>query len=92
MRGLKKKKNLKNYPGYENAEYSKLVEASMLESNNQLRFKMLEEAEKILSEDMPLTAIYHWKNTYLQKPNVKNLLIYPTGSFHLQEITFRSQE
>jgi oligopeptide transport system substrate-binding protein len=89
---FKEKKNPKNYPGYENPEYTKLIEASMLESNNKLRFNILEEAEKILAEDMPLTAIYHWKNTYLQKPNVEKLFIYPTGSFHLQEITFRSKE
>jgi ABC-type transport system substrate-binding protein len=52
----------------------------------------LKEAEKLLSDEMPLTSLYHWKNTYLQKPNVKDLQIYPTGSFHLQEIYFENDE
>jgi oligopeptide transport system substrate-binding protein len=89
---FKEKKNPKNYPGYENPEYVKLIELSILESDNDKRFKILKEAEKLLSDEMPLTSLYHWKNTYLQKPNVKDLQIYPTGSFHLQEIYFENDE
>ena len=85
---LKQKKNLKNYPGYENPRYAELLDQSLLEATNSGRFDLLREAEKILNEDMPLTALFHWKNIYLQKPHVKNLLLYPSGSFHLQEISF----
>ena len=83
---FKQKKNPKNYPNYENAHYADLLEKSLLEPDTEKRFSLLKEAEEILNDDMPLTAIYHWKNIYLQKPHVKNLLLYPSGSFHLTEI------
>ena len=85
---FKLKKNPKNYPGYENPRYSEILDQSLGEPNTEKRFEMLGEAEKILIDDMPLTALFHWKNIYLQKPNVKNLLLYPTGSFYLQEVGF----
>ncbi len=83
---FKQKKNPKNYPNYENKRYSDLLDKSLLEANTEKRFNLLREAEEILNEDMPLTAIFHWKNVYLQKPHVNNLLLYPTGSFYLTEI------
>lgn len=89
---FKQKKNLKNYPGYENPNYAKLLDQSLLEANKSARFDLLKKAEAILNEDMPLTALFHWKNIYLQKPNVKNLLLYPTGSFYLQEISFEGKK
>lgn len=85
---FKKKQNPKNYPGYENPNYTKLLELSMLEQDTSKRFELLRQAEAIFVEDMPLTALFHWKNIYLQKPYVKNLLLYPSGSFYLQEISF----
>ncbi len=89
---FKQKKNPKNYPGYENPLYAEILDKSMLESNTEKRFALLKEAETILNEDMPLTSLFHWKNIYLQKPNIKNLLLCPSGSFYLQEIAFQSKE
>lgn len=85
---FKQKKNPKNYPGYENPRYIEILEKSLLEPDKGKRFDLLREAEILLNEDMPMTALFHWKNVYLQKPYIKNLLIYPSGTFHLQEIAF----
>ncbi len=87
---FKQKKNPKNYPGYENPLYGEILEKSLLESNKEKRFALLKDAEELLNEDMPLTSLFHWKNIYLQKPRVKNLLLCPSGSFYLQEISFQS--
>jgi oligopeptide transport system substrate-binding protein len=87
---FKQKKNPKNYPGYENKQYREILERSLLEPDKNKRFNLLREAEELLNEDMPLTALFHWKNVYLQKPYIKNLLLYPSGSFYLQEISFSS--
>lgn len=83
---FKIKDSLKNYPGYENEEYVQLINQSLLQPTKNERFELLRKAQEILMEDMPMTAIYHWKNIYLQKPHVKNLLTYPSGSFHLPNV------
>lgn len=88
MKDLSKKKNPKNYPGYENPRYIEILEKSLLEPNKSKRFDLLRDAEELLNQDMPLTALFHWKNGYLQKPYIKNLLINPSGTFHLQQISF----
>ncbi len=89
---FKQKKNLKNYPGYENPCYSDLLDQSLMETNKFDRFNLLKKAQTILNDDMPLTALFHWKNIYLQKPHVKNLLLCPSGSFYLQEVSFNDGE
>jgi oligopeptide transport system substrate-binding protein len=82
------KDNLKNYPGYENPHYIKLLEDSLYLKNPSDRFALLNKAEEIFAEDMPLTPIYHWNTVYIQKPHVKNLQLYPSGSFYLNQIYF----
>lgn len=77
------RKNTKNYPGYHNPEYTKLLQSSNLASDAKERNEILRQAEEIFINDMPLTAIYHWNNAYLINPSVQNLQIYPTGGFHL---------
>lgn len=89
---FKSKTNPKNYCGYENREYIEIIEESLLEKDPIRRNKLLLEAEKIFVNDMPLTAIYHWNNLYLQKPYVENLLIYPSGSFHLDAISLTNKK
>ncbi len=85
---FKIKRNPKNYPNYENSRYSEILDQSLLEANAEKRFDLLRQAESIFIEDMPLTALFHWKNIYLQKPHVKNLLLYPSGGFYLPGILF----
>ncbi len=82
------KNNLKNYPGYENKNYNAILDRSITCSKKELRFKVLNEAEQMLIDEMPLTAIYHWNNAYMQKPYVKNLLINKNGFFCLNSIEF----
>lgn len=87
---FKSKDNLKNYPGYENPKFVELLEKSYFHADPKERLAILNEAEKIFIEDMPLTALYHWNSIYLQKPHVKDLFIAPNGSFYLNEITISS--
>lgn len=77
------KENPKNYPGWENAEYSKILTKSMKISNPEQRIAFLKQAEEILIREMPLSPIYHWNQVYMEKPYLKGVHISPIGSMHL---------
>lgn len=77
---------LKNYPGYDNPEYEKILDLSMKIRDTEDRFQYLKRAEAILVEDMPLTAIYHWKNAYLVKDYVKDFAFNQAGGYFFQEV------
>jgi len=36
------------------------------------RMKTLKAAEALIMDEMPLTALYHWKSAFLIKPHVLN--------------------
>lgn len=78
---------LKNYPGYDNPEYAKILEDSLLIHDQKERFKLLKKAEKLLVEDMPLTPIYHWKNAFLVKNHVKGFAFNRGGGYYFHRIS-----
>lgn len=75
--------NLKNYPVWENPEYIRLLEDSAYVQDRQKRLEVLEKAEAIMAEEMPLAPIYHWGNLTITHPRVHNFFISPVGSIHL---------
>lgn len=83
------KENAKNYPGFDNKEYRKIIDNSVYHSEKKQRFKELNKALNIINEEVPLTAIYHWKSPYMQKPYVKDLFVGPSGFFHLSTIKIK---
>ncbi|MCH9621450.1 MAG: Oligopeptide-binding protein OppA [Chlamydiia bacterium] len=86
------KENIKNYPGYDNEEFRNLVNNSVYYFNKQDRFNELNKALDIINEDVPMTAVYHWKSPFMRKRYVKDLFIKPTGSFHLTSIKLDKDE
>ena len=83
---FKKKDNPKNYSNYENEQFSSLLDASNTDPLH--RLQLLQEASTLFIKDMPLTPIFHWRNVFVQKPYIQDLLIYPSGGFHLANIHF----
>ena len=69
---FKYKSNVKNYPNWENKKYIKLLNASSLARTAEERSKLLEEAEALFLDDMPLAPIFHWNGAYISKPYVKS--------------------
>ena len=65
-----------NYTGFANNEFDRLIEAAGQEADRQKRFKLFEEAEAILLDEMPVIPIYHYTSKYLANPKVKGW--YPT--------------
>lgn len=54
----------KNASGYSNPEYDKLIEAGSAATGNE-RFRLFQNAEAILMEDLPFVPIHHYVDTWL---------------------------
>ncbi|MBS0621047.1 MAG: peptide ABC transporter substrate-binding protein [Verrucomicrobia bacterium] len=80
---FKAKGNVKNYPHWENEEYNRLLEDSHYATGD-VRNTLLEQAEEIFLEEMPICPIYHWNIAYLAKPHLENIGLIPIGEllFH----------
>lgn len=83
---FKHKTNAKNYPNWENPEFIRLLEASFYE-NGSKRAEMLELAEGIFLNEMPICPIYHWDMTYIVQPGLNNVGITPIGDIVFEELT-----
>lgn len=85
---FKYKEHSKNYSGWENEEFIKLLNASAVEVNSQKRFNLLEKAEELFMEEMPITPIYHFIYATLKQDHVKDIVIGPVGDVHLDSVSF----
>lgn len=74
-----------NNPGYSNPEFDKLINSAKTATDAKQRMVDMEDAEKILMEDLPIMPLYFNKMTYVVKPNIKNVfntkLDYPTLTY-----------
>jgi oligopeptide transport system substrate-binding protein len=80
------KENAKNYPGFDNQTYRELVDRSLFYANKEERFSELNKALDVINEEVPLTAIYHWKSPYMHKPYIKDLFVDPSGTLYLPKV------
>ncbi|PCJ56518.1 MAG: peptide ABC transporter substrate-binding protein [Candidatus Hydrogenedentota bacterium] len=64
--------NGNNRTGWSNAEYDALIEESARTADEAARFELFQQAEAILTEEMPLIPIYHYTRPFLIGPEVKN--------------------
>lgn len=79
---FKLKSNSKNYPGWENSTYRDLLDSSETSISKEERLEILELAEELFIEEMPLTCLYHWSSNYLMQPYIKGFYMSPIGSVH----------
>jgi oligopeptide transport system substrate-binding protein len=71
----------KNYPGWENPLYQKLLDKSFYASVQE-RAELLATAESLFLEEMPLSPIYHWNMIYITQPKLPEEVI--SQVFNLQ--------
>jgi oligopeptide transport system substrate-binding protein len=60
-----------NNTGWSNAEYDRLIAAARAEPDEQKRFELFHQAEKILMDEMPIIPIYYYVDKNMVKPNVR---------------------
>jgi len=77
------KDSFRNYSGWENPYYSELLSASYYASKKG-REHLLEEAESLLMDEMPIIPLYHFHVVYVKNPKLRNVSISAIGDmqFH----------
>ncbi len=68
--------NLKNFPGWENLEYSQLLTSA---ATSEMRAQILQQAEALLAKELPLAPLYHWRSPALYGPRIKSIGTTPSG-------------
>jgi len=85
---FKYKDSSTNNTGWENKEYISLLEKSEKILDADAREQILLEAENILLDDAPIVPICHLTQNFLQKDNLKDVFIYPSGFIDLKYAYF----
>lgn len=78
--------NPKNYAAWENERYKELLEQSALAKDTIERESILEDAEAIFVEEMPVCPIYHWRFSFMMQPHL-NVPLSPIGDINFTQIT-----
>jgi len=79
-----------NYSSWENAHYNQLIEQSFYKKSQE-RNILLEHAEKIIINEMPIIPICHHHLVYIQNIQLKNVMISPLGDIQFHK-AFLKQE
>lgn len=83
---FKLKNSPKNYPGFDNKTYADLLDQSSQVTTEEERRIILEDAEKLIAEELPFAPVFHFTSVYLKKDRVKGFYISPIGSIHLNDV------
>lgn len=75
-----------NVAGWSNAEYDRLLAASLDEVEPAKRWKIFTAMEELLFEEMPIAPVYHYTNKYLIRPEVKNWTDNMLNTYPLREV------
>jgi ABC-type transport system substrate-binding protein len=60
-----------NYTRYKSTAFDAVFEKAIAETNDSLRYKLYQEADKIMMEDAPVVPLWYDKVVHLVQPNVK---------------------
>lgn len=85
---FKNKIHSKNYPNWENEDYINLLNYSSTFGDSEKREQVLEKAEELFLEEMPISPIYHHNYKMLTKPHVRGLFVGPVGEVRFDKIYF----
>lgn len=78
--------NGNNDTGWENAEYTALLNQSNTESDPDKRLELMKQAEAIFMKDLPIAPIYYYTNLSVKKDNVQNIEPDSLGNINLKYV------
>lgn len=76
-----------NYSDWENPDYTHLI-ASSCHKEKKERDALLEQAEEIISDEMPIIPLLHFHIVYSKNPQLKNIAISPLGDMQFHRAFF----
>jgi oligopeptide transport system substrate-binding protein len=71
--------NAKNYADWDCQEFAMLVDQASEAIDDDSREQLVEEAEDLVAEKLPILPIYHWSNPSLCSPRLRNMRTTPSG-------------
>jgi oligopeptide transport system substrate-binding protein len=75
-----------NATGFSHVEYDRLIAGAAQEPNEEKRMRMLEQAERILMDEMPIIPVFYYVSRNLVKPYVRGWYNNLQDSHHLRAI------
>ncbi|MDX8430585.1 MAG: peptide ABC transporter substrate-binding protein [Candidatus Algichlamydia australiensis] len=76
---FKHKNSAMNIPGWESPEFIECLEASAYAKTSEERSKLLDRAEEVMSEEVPVYSLFHWSDYYLLNPKINDFYICSTS-------------
>ena len=76
---FKNRSNAKNYCSWEDPEFTSLLELAKKTMDPLERLSLLEKAEELLADQVPIIPLYHWSNPSLAHSRLHNYQTTPGG-------------
>ncbi|WP_077623432.1 peptide ABC transporter substrate-binding protein [Sediminibacillus massiliensis] len=73
-----------NRTGWSNAEYDDLIAQAKNEADEEARWELMYEAEKLLLEEMPIFPVHFYNQVHLYDDSVSNIVRHPVGYLELK--------
>jgi oligopeptide transport system substrate-binding protein len=83
--------NVRNYPRWQNSTYTELLDKASRCPSEDEHFKLLDQAETILMDEMPFAPVFHWNYALLVQPYVKGFAITPQGFLCLDRVSLEKR-
>ncbi|AOV06424.1 peptide ABC transporter substrate-binding protein [Lysinibacillus sphaericus] len=74
-----------NRTTWSNAAYDELIQKAKNEVDEEKRWDLLVQADRLLMEEMPVFPLYYYNAVTLEKPGVVNILRHPVGYIDLKK-------
>ncbi|MBP3388080.1 MAG: peptide ABC transporter substrate-binding protein [Clostridia bacterium] len=78
-----------NISGIESNEYDAIIDKIVFNSNKAERLELCHQAEALLNDLMPATALYYYTESYVTKPELKNVGSYYFGYRNFNDTTLK---
>lgn len=73
-----------NRTGWSNEKYDELIAQAKQEGDEEKRWELMNEAEKLLAEEMPIFPIHYYNQVYIYKDDVTDVVRHPVGYLELK--------
>ncbi len=73
---------------WENAEFTRLLDQSSGVADVEKRYELLAASEKLLMEEMPVIPIFHYTMLYVNRPEIKDIVLSSSGQLDFKWASF----